>query len=38
MELTRKSQGHLAVEIEGPAVVPPGFGPHGGEMWVADET
>ena len=24
-------------EIEGPAVVPPGFGPHGGEIWVADE-
>jgi hypothetical protein len=23
--------------IEGPAVVPPGFGPHGGEIWVADE-
>src|SRR5437762_5589737 len=23
-------------EIEGPAVVPPGFGPHGGEIWVAD--
>src|SRR6266850_1214634 len=22
---------------EGPAVVPPGFGPHGGEIWVADE-
>src|SRR5882724_11248744 len=25
-------------EIEGPAVVPIGFGPHGGEIWVADET
>ena len=26
-------------ELEGPAVVPPapGFGPHGGEIWVADE-
>ena len=24
--------------IEGPAVVPPGFGPHGGEIWVADEA
>jgi hypothetical protein len=24
--------------IEGPAVVPPLFGPHGGEIWVADET
>ncbi len=24
-------------EVEGPAVVPPGFGPHGGEIWVADE-
>jgi len=24
-------------EIEGPAVVPPGFGPHGGKIWVADE-
>ena len=23
--------------VEGPAVVPPGFGPHGGEIWVADE-
>src|SRR5882724_4495745 len=23
-------------EIEGPAVVPIGFGPHGGEIWVAD--
>src|SRR6266496_6845342 len=23
-------------EIEGPAVVPPGFGPHGGKIWVAD--
>jgi hypothetical protein len=26
-----------AGEVEGPAVVPPGFGPHGGEIWVADE-
>src|SRR6266480_3208517 len=25
-------------EVEGPAVVPPGFGPHGGEIWVADEN
>src|SRR5438094_2664653 len=25
-------------EIEGPAVVPPGFGPHGGKIWVADES
>src|SRR5207249_4923707 len=25
-------------EIEGPAVVPIGFGPHGGEIWVADES
>ena len=24
--------------VEGPAVVPPGFGPHGGEIWVADEV
>ena len=24
-------------EVEGPAVVPPAFGPHGGEIWVADE-
>src|SRR6476620_6128200 len=24
--------------IEGPAVVPPLFGTHGGEIWVADET
>jgi hypothetical protein len=24
-------------EVEGPAVVPPLFGPHGGEIWVADE-
>jgi hypothetical protein len=24
--------------IEGPAVVPPGFGPHGGQIWVADEN
>jgi hypothetical protein len=24
--------------IEGPAVVPAGFGPHGGEVWVAAET
>jgi hypothetical protein len=23
--------------IEGPAVVPPAFGPHGGKIWVADE-
>ena len=23
--------------IEGAAVAPPGFGPHGGEIWVADE-
>src|SRR3982750_4608748 len=23
--------------VEGPAVVPPLFGPHGGEIWVADE-
>ena len=23
--------------LEGPAVVPPLFGPHGGEIWVADE-
>jgi hypothetical protein len=23
--------------VEGPAVVPPGFGPHGGEIWAADE-
>ena len=23
--------------VEGPAVVPTGFGPHGGEVWVADE-
>ena len=23
--------------VEGPAVVPPGFGPHGGEIWIADE-
>ena len=27
----------VGVDIEGPAVVPPGFGPHGGEIWVADE-
>ena len=26
-----------AYTVEGPAVVPPGFGPHGGEIWVADE-
>jgi hypothetical protein len=25
-------------EVEGPAVVPLGFGPHGGEIWVADEV
>jgi hypothetical protein len=25
-------------EIEGPAVVPTPFGPHGGEIWVADEA
>ena len=25
-------------EVEGPAVVPPGFGLHGGEVWVADEA
>lgn len=24
--------------IEGPSVVPAGFGPHGGEVWVAAET
>src|SRR6059036_502450 len=24
-------------DVEGPAVVPPGFGPNGGEIWVADE-
>jgi hypothetical protein len=29
--------GSTGGEIEGPAVVPPGFGPHGGEIWVADE-
>ena len=29
--------GPFGVNIEGPAVVPLGFGPHGGEMWVADE-
>jgi hypothetical protein len=23
--------------LEGPAVVPPTFGPHGGEIWLADE-
>ena len=23
---------------EGPAVVPPAFGPHGGEIWIADEV
>ena len=23
--------------IEGPAVVPPTFGPHGGKIWIADE-
>src|SRR5215472_7528088 len=28
----------VGVDIEGPAVVPPGFGPHGGEIWVADEA
>jgi len=25
-------------QVEGPAVVPPGFGPHGGKIWVADEA
>src|SRR6266571_4605036 len=30
--------GPFGLEIEGPAVVPPGFGPHGGEIWVADEN
>ena len=29
--------GPFGTEIEGPAVVPPGFGLHGGEIWVADE-
>ena len=29
--------GPFGVDIEGPAVVPTGFGPHGGEIWVADE-
>jgi hypothetical protein len=29
--------GPFGIEIEGPAVVPPGFGPHGGEIWVAVE-
>jgi hypothetical protein len=29
--------GPFGVAIEGPAVVPLGFGPHGGEIWVADE-
>ena len=29
--------GPFGLAIEGPAVVPPGFGPHGGEIWVADE-
>src|SRR6266480_3897630 len=29
--------GPFGLEIEGPAVVPSGFGPHGGEIWVADE-
>ena len=29
--------GPFGTEIEGPAVVPPGFGPHGGEIWVAAE-
>jgi hypothetical protein len=29
--------GSTGGEIEGPAVVPPGFGPHGGEIWVAEE-
>ena len=29
--------GPFGIEIEGPAVVPLGFGPHGGEIWVADE-
>jgi len=27
----------VGIQLEGPAVVPPGFGPHGGEIWVADE-
>jgi len=29
--------GTFGIDIEGPAVVPSGFGPHGGEIWVADE-
>jgi hypothetical protein len=29
--------GPFGVTIEGPAVVPLTFGPHGGEIWVADE-
>ena len=29
--------GPFGVDIEGPAVVPLAFGPHGGEIWVADE-
>ena len=24
--------------VEGPSVVPPNFGPHGGEIWAADEN
>lgn len=27
-----------ATTVEGPAVVPSGFGPQGGQLWVADET
>ena len=30
--------GPFGIEIEGPAVVPIGFGLHGGEIWVADEA
>ena len=29
--------GPFGVAIEGPAVAPLAFGPHGGEIWVADE-
>jgi hypothetical protein len=29
--------GPFGQEIEGPAVVPIGFGPNGGQIWVADE-
>jgi hypothetical protein len=29
--------GPFGAHIEGPAVVPPGFGPNGGQIWVADE-